>query len=382
MLRTLSVSVLVLGLASTAVAQDLIYYPFVRGSGTSVINLWKGAPGTGTLVNINTTNKGWATGVGGVGYALAGKDAASTRNYVDTGFNQGTKTSLFTGSFTVAFFMKEASTPTTLATYFFSGVGSFRMFTGGVAQQGLYTRVWGGAPADLILRGTTNKVSGQPFIDLKAAAKKGWVHVALVVDSVAKVATYYINGSPFSTTVLTTPSAAPTGTGNFLVGTHSTTGPGSNWDLDDFRLTNRAAAPHEIQQWAMAKLQADKTQVSISGAGSQKLTLNAGIAHKIRQYWLFGSATGTWPETPLGAVTIPLVPDPYTTITLAQPNTAMLSSTRGVLDGNGQGGASFNVPKNAPAAAVGLTVYHSYVIYDFAGTVHAASNAAPLQFIK
>jgi len=366
------------------VAQDLIYYPFVRGSGTSVLNLWKSGPGNGTIVTTNTTNKGWATGVGGVGFALAGKDATGTNNYVDTGFNQGTKTSLFTGSFTIAFFIKESWTQTTAnqLAYFISGIGSFRMFTGGVAYEGLYTRVWGGAPADLILRGTTNKLTGQPFFDLRAAAKKGWVHIALVVDSTAKVATYYVNGSPSTKTVLTTPSAAPTGTGNMRVGMHTSATLGSNFDLDDFRLTNRAAPPHEIQQWANAKLQADKTQVSISGQGTQKLTLNAGIAHKIRQYWIFGSATGTWPETPLGAATIPLVPDPYTTITLAQPNTAMLTSFRGVLDGNGQGGASFNVPNGAPAAAVGLTVYHSYVIYDFAGTVHAASNAAPLQFIK
>ena len=39
MLRTLSSAVLLLGLASTAVAQDLIFYPFAKGSGTSVLNL-------------------------------------------------------------------------------------------------------------------------------------------------------------------------------------------------------------------------------------------------------------------------------------------------------------------------------------------------------
>jgi len=380
MLRTLSVSALV-ALASTAAAQDLIYYPFLKGSGTSVTNLWKGAPAVGTLSTTNTTNNGWATGVGG-GYALAGKEASSALTYVDTGFNQGTNSSLFTGSFTVAFFMKEASTPSTLATYFFSGIGSFRMFTGGVAQEGLYTRAWGGAPADLILRGPSNKATGQPFLDLKAAAKKGWVHVALVVDSAAKVATYYINGSPFSTTVLTTPSAAPSGTGNFRVGMHTTSSTGSNWDMDDFRLTNRAAPAHEIQAWANAKLQADRTQASISVPDSQKLTINAGSAHTGRLYWIFGSLTGTWPETALGPVSIPLVPDLYTSLTIALPNTPILSGFKGVIGAGGKASASFNIPNNAPAAAVGITAYHAYVVYDTSGLMYDASNVAPIQFVK
>ncbi|MHC4516389.1 MAG: LamG-like jellyroll fold domain-containing protein [Planctomycetota bacterium] len=379
----MSSAVLLLGLASTAVAQDLIFYPFAKGSGTSVLNLAPGAPQTGTLVNSNTTNNGWAKGVGG-GFALAGKDAAGTLNYVDTGFNRGSATSLFTGSFTIAFFMKEAwaQTSANSLAYFISGVGSFRMFTGGVAYEGLYLRVWGGAPADLKLLGPTNKVAGQPFLDLRAAAKKGWVHIALVVDSVKSVATYYVNGSPFTTIVLTTPSAAPTGSGNLKVGMHTSTSSGSNYDLDDFRLTNRAAPAHEIQQWANAKLRADKTQVSISAPGSQKLTLNAGLPQAGRLYWIFGSVTGTWPQVPIGPVNIPLVPDPYTHITIGLPNTPMLTSFRGQLGRSGQASASFNIPKNAPAAAIGVTAYHAFAVYDASGTVFDASNAAPIEFVK
>jgi hypothetical protein len=383
MLRTLSTSVLLIGLASTAMAQDLIYYPFLKGTGTAVTNLWKGAPTTGTLSTTNTTNKGWATGVGG-GYALAGKDASSTLTYVDTGFNQGTNSSLFTGSFTVAFFLKEAwaqSSANSLA-YFISGVGSFRMFTGGVAYEGLYLRAWGGAPADLVLRGTTNKSGSLPFFDLRAAAKKGWVHIALVVDSTAKVATYYVNGSPFSTTTLTTPSAAPTGTGNVRVGMHTSTGSGSNYDLDDFRLTNRAAPPHEIQAWANAKLQADKTQVSIGTPGSQNLSLVAGTAQAGRLYWIFGSVSGTWPEVPLGAVNIPLVPDLYTNVTIGLANTTLLTRFKGVIGRDGKASAQFNVPNKTPAAAIGVTAWHAWATYDNSGTIYDASNAAPIQFVK
>jgi len=383
MLRTLSISVL-LGLASTAVAQDLIYYPFLTGSGTSVTNLWKGAPAKGTLTNTNTTNSGWAKGVGGVGYSLAGKDAASTLNYVDTGFNQGTKSSLFTGSFTVAFFVKEAwpQTGANALAYFFSGVGSFRMFTGGVAQEGIYLRAWGGVPADLVMPGPTN-AQGRPFFNLRAAAKKGWVHIAAVVDATAKEAHCYINGSHCGPPlILTTPSAAPTGTGNFRVGMHTGTTSGSNYDLDDFRLTNRAVPAHEIQQWANAKLQADKTQVSISGPGSQKLSLNAGTAQAGRSYWIFGSVTGTWPEVAIGPVNIPLAPDLYTGVTIGLSNSTMLTRFRGIIGRDGKASAQFNVPNKTPAAAIGVTAWHAYTTFNSSGTIFGASNAVPIQFIK
>lgn len=384
MRQVLCRSFLLLGLASAALAQDLIYYPFNRGTGTSVANLWSGAPATGKLVSTNTTNSGWASGVGGSGYALAGNDAATTLNYVDTGFNQGTNSSLLTGSFTVAFFLKQAweNTSFDALAYFLSGIGSFRMFTGGAAEEGVMVREWGGEPADLVLAGPTNQTTGQPFFDLRSAARQGWVHVALVVDSAQKVATWYVNGSPYSVTVLTKPSAAPTGAGNLRVGMHTGVTFGSNYDLDDFRLANRAAPPHEIQQWAMAKLQADKTQASIGNQDSQKLTVNAGVSHAGKRYWIFGSVTGTWPEVFLGPASIPLVPDLYTDVTFALTNSNMLSSFSGIVGRDGRASASFNIPGKVPAAAIGRTAYHAYLVHDTSGVIFDASNAVPIQFVK
>jgi hypothetical protein len=75
-------------------------------------------------------------------------------------------------------------------------------------------------------------------------------------------------------------------------------------------------------------LTASPATISIATGGTQTFTLNAGSQHGSRLYWLFGSLTGTSPGVTLisavGAVTIPLVPDFYTTITIAQPNTAFL----------------------------------------------------------
>ena len=90
---------LVLLVAAPAAAQtDLIYYPFLTGSGTTVTNLAAGGPKTGTLTSTNTSNSGWVAGKGG-GYALSGRDSTSTAAYVDTGLSSSG--SLLTGSFTV-----------------------------------------------------------------------------------------------------------------------------------------------------------------------------------------------------------------------------------------------------------------------------------------
>ncbi|MCB9868795.1 MAG: hypothetical protein H6837_03005 [Planctomycetes bacterium] len=363
--------------AAPAVAQaDLIYYPFVTGTGTTVQNLATGGPKTGTLVNTNTTNSGWVAGKGG-GYALSGHDATTTAAYVDSGLNSGTSTSLFTGSFTVAMFLKNRIQSANALSYFFSGIGSFRMFTGGVAYEGLYLRNWGGTPTDLVLRGTTNKQTGTPFFDFRSETQKGWVHIALVVDATNNVATWYVNGSPFDSVTLTA-GANVTGTGNFLVGRHTSTSSASEYDMDDFRLSNRAASPHEIQAWAQAKLRADKTELSIAALDKQQLSLDSGTANATRLYWTFGSLTGTWPQTVLGTASIPLVIDPYTNLALGLTNSPVFANFRGVLDANGKAKASFNIPNGAPASAAGLTLYHAYLVYDASNNYYDVSNAVPL----
>ncbi|MCA8955594.1 MAG: hypothetical protein KDC87_05940 [Planctomycetes bacterium] len=200
--------------------------------------------------------------------------------------------------------------------------------------------------------------------------------MAIVVDATANVATWYINGSPFSTIPITA-GASVTGTGNFLVGRH-TAGTESDYDIDDFRLSNRAAAPHEIQAWAQAKLRADKTELSITALDKQQLSLDSGTANATRLYWTFGSLTGTWPQTVLGTASIPLVIDPYTNLALALTNTPVFANFRGVLDASGKASASFNIPNGTPASAAGLTLYHAYLVYDASNNYYDVSNAAPL----
>ncbi|MHC4815400.1 MAG: Kelch repeat-containing protein [Planctomycetota bacterium] len=114
-------------------------------------------------------------------------------------------------------------------------------------------------------------------------------------------------------------------------------------------LTNGGQAADTWEYVGTLPLTASPATISIATGGTQTFTLNAGSQHGSRPYWLFGSLTGTSPGVTLisavGAVTIPLVPDFYTTITIAQPNTAFLVNTKGALNASGQAQASLVVPK-------------------------------------
>lgn len=367
--------------AQGSTTTDVINYPFLTGSGTSVTNVagtGGGAPASGTLVNTNTTNSGWATGVNG-GYALAGKDSASTLNYVDSGWAAGGTT----GSITMAFFVKEAWPQTSANTlaYFISGVGSFRMFTGGVAYEGLYLRVWGGS--DLILRSPT-RGNGQPEFDLRAAAKKGWVHVAIRISEARDEGTWFINGTPFATQSLAGSKVSITGTGNLRVGMHTSATTGSNFDLDDFRFVKGEVDDHEIAAWAAAKLIPDVTELSISGTNqAQKLSIDVGSSMGVSNYWVFGSLTGTWPGVPLFGFNVPLNADPYTDIVMAATNSATFTNFRGVTNAMGQATATLNLPANTPAVAVGLEMHHAAIIYDIStGAWKDVTNAGTTRIVN
>ncbi len=124
-------------------------------------------------------------------------------------------------------------------------------------------------------------------------------------------------------------------------------------------------------------LYGDVHQLPIATGGTQKLTLNAGLAHANRLYWIFGSVTGTTPGINLLGVHIPLQVDAYTNFTIANPNSAVLRNSRSSLNANGTATASFHVPANLLVTS-GFTFHHAYVVYDAAGTMYMASNAVPL----
>ncbi len=101
---------------------------------------------------------------------------------------------------------------------------------------------------------------------------------------------------------------------------------------------------------------------------------------------MFGSVTGTSPGVTLGSaiglVTIPLNPDPWTDITITLANTPVLVNTKGTLDASGQAKAQIKGgPVNAPSA-IGLVLYHAYLVYDASFNFYMASNPVTLLLVK
>jgi hypothetical protein len=109
--------------------------------------------------------------------------------------------------------------------------------------------------------------------------------------------------------------------------------------------------------------------------------LTIRISNAGRQYWVFGNfaVNGTAPGVTLGPVNIPLNPDPWTQVTIDFANTAAVSMTKGTLDGNGQASASLNSLAPQPAAPLGLTLQHCFVVYQSGppDAYYMASNLVP-----
>jgi hypothetical protein len=128
-------------------------------------------------------------------------------------------------------------------------------------------------------------------------------------------------------------------------------------------------------------LTSDEHLLSISVASTQNLSLDAGVSNAGRQYWVFGNfmVSGTAPGVPLGSVNIPLNPDPWTQVTIDFANTAALFMTKGTLDGNGQASASLNSLAPQPAAPLGLTLQHCFLVYQSGppDSYYMASNLVP-----
>jgi hypothetical protein len=151
------------------------------------------------------------------------------------------------------------------------GLG-FRAFTGGAIARGLRVTSWGGSPTNLNLTK-----------DLQTMVQANWVHVALVVDSGRGTATYYLDGVAETPITITSGANVPAGPG-FRVGGQLS--PTSTFDLDEFRLVNRAVTPTEITLWTLRSQAADSpygagcnaTLASVSGPPAMG---NAGYALRL-----------------------------------------------------------------------------------------------------
>lgn len=128
-------------------------------------------------------------------------------------------------------------------------------------------------------------------------------------------------------------------------------------------------------------LSAAPASLSVSGGGVQTLSLDAGVCNAGGTYFLLGSVSGTTPGLPLsGGLNLPLNIGPYFNLTLSSPNTAPLGNSLNVLNGSGQGTATFTLPAGAFPTLVGVTANHAFLVLNGVPAVSFTSEAAPLTF--
>ena len=88
--------------------------------------------------------------------------------------------------------------------------------------------------------------------------------------------------------------------------------------------------------------------------------------------------SGTSPGVQLGAITVPLNPDPYAIYTLNNPNGPILPNSFGFLDAAGSADCAFMLPPGIVGIA-GSLLHHAYVVLDpVTLEVLSASAAEPL----
>ncbi len=258
-------------LAPALSAQTFLYYKFDSPCTNEVVNFASGPSSKGNGALEQNSGTPWVAGA--INGGLSGGNA-STGIYNRVRSSWVPSAAPLTGDLTLAFFAK-LRTPFT-STNYLSGTSTsgHRLFTGGVAGQGLLQRevvTSGPSGVDVPL-----PASAANFQSLTAA---GWTHFALVVDSVAGTAQWYVNGLAVHLVSGVGPALIDS-TGNYLVGHWASTNE-CNYDLDEWILDNRAYSAAEVMALSVSTRGADAAYTS--GIPSQCGAGNVGL----------GSAGGT-----------------------------------------------------------------------------------------
>jgi len=268
-------------LSVCATAQDFIHYKFDANCTNEVINYATGPmafPANGTLQS-NSAISPWDAGVFG-GCLAGGANAAPTYyNRVITGWDPSTQP--ITGSLTIAWFMRQraGSAIGTGLNYLLGAYsGGHRLFTNGVAGVALLQR-------EILVSGGNNGVRDFQLpvatINIQALAATGWTHVAMVIDSTAQTASWYVNGvSVFQ--LSNVPGALINLAGSYMIGayTNTATGAGSVYDIDEFLMSLRAYSATEILALSLSPKAGDgdyrSGTTSQCGAGNVTLSSSGG----------------------------------------------------------------------------------------------------------
>jgi hypothetical protein len=127
-------------------------------------------------------------------------------------------------------------------------------------------------------------------------------------------------------------------------------------------------------------LQGDRDHVSGASGGKVGFALDAGSANAGRAYLLSASASGTAPGLPLpgSPAVVPLNPDPFTFLIIAQANTPVFRDFLGGLDGSGRATADVNLGP-LPPSVWGFALHFAYVLYT--PVLDFASSAVAVRFM-
>src|SRR5262245_32250905 len=277
--RNLSALLSTAAFAAAASAQGaVLYYKFDATDATQIVNYATGssaAPRFGTSLwpaeYIYTSGRTGAALEHSYFGGLSG-------SFVYTGF-----TGPLTGSMTIAFALQNGIANSIAEYSPIAGQPSWSIATGGSAGPGLQLR--GSGVGDL-------------SVDFGTAlcSMPGWNHFAVVVDAAAGTAAWYRNRAGAAARAITAQGQIPAQQ-ELRFGTDYSTYCGGLYNLDEFRLLNRAATPTEVATWATATSAVAvpfgaTTNVSLQAVGVPTLGNNAFAVRAVTTGSLVAFAQG------------------------------------------------------------------------------------------
>jgi hypothetical protein len=122
-------------------------------------------------------------------------------------------------------------------------------------------------------------------------------------------------------------------------------------------------------------LTANIATIPVGAASSVVFGLHAGAPNGGRLYLLVGTASGTMPGVPLGAVTLPINLDAVTFFVLENTNMPSFANFFGSTGPTGEASASIALPALGNPSVVGVVLHFAYLLIN---PIDFASNAVPI----
>ncbi|MCA8957884.1 MAG: hypothetical protein KDC87_17545 [Planctomycetes bacterium] len=123
-------------------------------------------------------------------------------------------------------------------------------------------------------------------------------------------------------------------------------------------------------------------EISALVGGRQVMRVLAGAAQANQNYLGAGSLSGTTPGLMLGGVLVPLNPDVYFDLTLANPNSSWLPGSRGTLDAAGTAELGFVLAPGLATVNGSVVVHHAVAVLGTVTPLRAATNALALTVVR